>query len=187
MSPSSADRASAHELEAAFVAKAEEELRYADGVAEGGEAVPWSGDVFAEVFLVKGDPGPAEVAGGPALSGPDGQAARKALEALGFDPASVFASVARPEPDLEREALYARLRIQVETVDPYTVVALDRVAAEFVCAAFGLRAFRPGRPAHAHGRVFVAVDGLEESLADAGLKQRVWRQLKTLSPRPPSF
>ncbi len=175
------------ELRDAFASKAQAELEAANRVAQGADAVPWSGDVFAEVAVVKGDPGPAEAAGGAALSGPDGEAARKALEALGFDPASVFATVARPEPDIDEEVLGARLRMQVEAVDPYAVVALDRVAAQVAGIAFELGALRSGRLVRAHGRVFVAADGLEESLADEALKRRVWRQLKTLSPRPPSL
>ena len=187
MNPSDADRADVRELEVAYAAKVQQELTDADRMAPGADSSSSSGDVFADAFLVKGDPGPAEVAGGTALSGPDGEAARRALEALGFDPASVFATVARPEPDVDPEGLHARLRMQVEAVDPYAVVGLDRVATDLIREAFALSALRPGRQKHVHGRVFVAVDGLEASLSDVALKQRVWRQFRVLTPRPPSL
>ncbi|HSV94150.1 MAG TPA: hypothetical protein VLH81_13795, partial [Desulfobacterales bacterium] len=95
----------AEAIERAYRDKALAELAAADRLAPGSDIVASAGDPFAEVFLVKGEPGPAEDSGGEALSGPDGTAARKALAALGFDPASVFASVSRPEAGIEAESL----------------------------------------------------------------------------------
>ncbi len=175
------------ELDRLYRAKALAELAAADRLAPGSDAVRSGGDPFAEVFLVKGEPGPAEVSGGAALSGPDGEAARKALGALGFDPDSIFASVARPGAGIEPALLRERLVMQVEAVDPWVVLALDVVAAAEVSAAFNLGGLAFGRPVFAGGRQFVAVDGLEASLADPGAKRRVWQQLQVLEMRPPSL
>lgn len=174
-------------LQRIYTEKAHAELAAADRQAPGSDAVAWSGDVFATVALVKGEPGPAEVSGGAALSGPDGVAARKALAALGFDPESVFATVAIPETGVDRGLLRTRLVMQVEAVDPDVVVALDEVAAEEVRTAFGLDTFPPGAQAHAAGRTFVALEGLEASLADERAKRRVWRQMRAIEVRPPAL
>jgi len=174
-------------LEELFEAKALAELGRSDCLAPGTDTPRWSGDVFAEVVLVKGDAGPAEVAGGRALTGPDGQAAKKALEALGFDPKAVFATVARPDPDIDADLIRQRLRMQVEAVDPYAVVALDAVAAQEVAVALTLGSLPFGVQVSSGGRVFVAVDGLEASLDDEVARRRVWDQFRALEPRPKSF
>jgi hypothetical protein len=184
--PDTADRG-ATELETIYAAKALAELAAADRVAPGSDSVKWSGDLFAEVVLVKGEPGPAEVSGGVALSGPDGVAARKALEALGFEPDSVFATVARPEAGIDSALLRERLVMQIEAVDPTVIVALDESAATEVGAAFSLGALPYGTPVRAGGRLFVAVEGLEASLVDEQLKQRVWKQMQAIETRPPAL
>ncbi len=175
------------ELAAHYEAKVRAELGTADRTAPGSDAIPWSGDPFAVVALIKGDPGPAEVAGGTALSGPDGEAARKALAALGFDPSAIFATVARPETGIDSELLVKRLRLQIEAVDPQWVVALDAVAAGLLGDAYGLDGLGFGRPVDAKGRTLLALDGLEASLADDQAKERVWRQFRALVPRRPSL
>lgn len=174
-------------IEKLFAAKVRAELEESDRLAPGADVFRWSGDVFAEVVLVKGDPGPAEVAGGAALSGPDGEAARKALAALGFDPESAFATVARPEPSIGDALLRRRLKMQVETVDPYAVVALDSTAAREIALAFDLSSLPFGVEVFSDGRVFVSVDGLEASLGDESARRRVWNQFRALKPRPESF
>ena len=186
-SGSSADGPDDAGLVAIFSAKARAELELADRVAPGSDTVASAGDVFAAVMLVKGDPGPAEIAGGAALSGPDGEAARKALEAIGFGQEPVFATVARPEAGIEREQLEKRLRGQIEAIDPYAVIALDRVAAELLAEVARIERLAMGRPVRWMGRVLLAVDGLESSLVDDGAKRRVWNQLKGLAPRRPAL
>lgn len=175
------------EIAALYEAKVRAELGVADRIAPGSDTIPWSGDPFAVVALVKGDPGPAEVAGGDALSGPDGEAARKALAALGFDALAVFATIARPETGIDPALLAERLRRQIEAVDPQWVIALDGVAAEFLADAHGLEALPFGRLVEAGGRALLALDGLETSLADDRAKERVWRQFRVLAPRKPSL
>lgn len=172
----------------AFAEKARAELAAADALVPGSDLVAWSGALLARVALVKGLPGPAEAAGGPALSGPDGDAAEKALLALGWPECSWFATVSRSEPDADPQSIASRLRRQLEAVDPLVVVALDEIAAGDVAAAFELpQPLTPGRPAVFRGRRFVAVQGLEHSLGDPERKRAAWRQLQHAAPPGPVF
>jgi hypothetical protein len=166
------------ELRSLYEAKARQELRQADSLAPGADIVASTGELLCQVALVKGLPGPAEAGGGAALSGPDGAAADAAILALGYDPQAAFRLLSRPEPTLASAQRVARLRYALEAVDPTVVLALDADAAADVCEAFGLKRLPFGRAAKAEGRTFVAVDGLEASLADAGRKRRVWRQMQ---------
>jgi hypothetical protein len=151
-----------------FDAKARAELLQADASAPGSDVVPWSGAVLAEVALVKGLSGPAEVSGGAALSGPDGEAAGKALVALGWPDGSWFATVSRSEPDIDAARRAARLRLQLEAVDPLVVIALDETAAADVAEAFELpRPAAPGHPVTAYGRRLVTVQGLASAESGA--------------------
>ncbi len=163
-----------------YESKARAELAEADGLASGADVIASSGSLIAQVALVKGLPGPAEAAGGAALSGPDGVAADSALSALGYDHSAAFKTLSRPEPGLGREQRVTRLRYVLEAVDAFAIVALDAEAAEDVRDAFGIDRLAFGRPVRAAGRTIVAVDGLEASLADAERKRRVWRQLQSL-------
>jgi len=139
----------------------------------------WSGDPLARVMLVKGVPGPAERAGGEVLSGEDGEAARKALAALGLLEHGLFATLSRPAASDPR-ARVSRLLRQIEAVDPRVLVALDPVAAEDLGAALGIQ-LEVGRPQQHRGRVVLAVDDFAASLADEDRKRRVWLQLRTLA------
>lgn len=168
-------------------AKVAAELAAADAVAPGSDSVPWRGELLADVVVVKGLPGPAEAAGGAAMSGADGEAASRALEALGYDPALAFFTLSRPEPGLDDEARARRVRLQVEAVDPAAVIAVDAEAAEDLAAAFELSKLRFGAAERVAGRLLVAADGLEASLADERRKQLVWRQLKAAKAEAPVY
>jgi hypothetical protein len=174
-------------VRALFEARARAELEAADALAPGGDAVAWSGALFAEVAAVKGLAGPAEASGDAALSGADGDAADKALEALGWRAETLFRTLARPEPGIPAQQRAARLRRQLEAVDPKLVLALDAEAAEDVAAAFGIAVPAFGAEARVLGRRFVAVDGLEASLADPARKKRVWRQLQAAKVGGPVY
>jgi hypothetical protein len=167
--------------------RAAAELAAADALAPGSDSVRWSGSLVPQVALVKGNPGPAEASGDAALSGPDGTAAARALERLGYDPSQVFATLSRPEPGIDASARTARLRAQIEAVDAPLVIALDEVAAEDLAAAFGLDRLPFGVLESARGRRLMAIGGLEASLGDQALKQRVWRELSAARPLPPAF
>lgn len=175
------------ELRSIRDARAREELRAADALAPGSDRVAWRGAVSAPVAVVKGLPGPAEASGGAAMSGVDRTALDKALTALGWDRAEVFHTLSRPEPSMDRDSLEARIRLQLEAVDPRVVIALDDEAATDVAAAFGLDALKPGAPRRAYGRVLVALGGFEASLADDRRKRLVWSQLKAAAPPGPLY
>jgi len=168
------------ELRALYEAKARTELALADSLAAGSDVVASSGALLAQVALVKGLPGPAEAAGGAALSGADGAAADAALTTLGYEPSAAFRILSRPEPTLESSARVTRLRYALEAVDPAIVIALDAEAAEDVRVAFDLSRLPFGRPVKSGGRTILAVDGLEASLVDQARKRRVWRQMQAI-------
>ncbi len=168
-------------------ARATAELTAADRLAPGSDAVAWRGQLIAEVAVVKGLPGPAEASGGAAVSGADGDAVCKALEALGHDPSAAFFTLSRPEPGLDPAPRARRLRAQLEAVDARVVVALDSEAAEDVAACFSVAALVPGQASRVLGRRLIAAGGLEASLADESAKRAVWRNLKAAGPEGPSY
>lgn len=177
----------AAELRALYEAKVRAELAAADALAPGSDRVAARGELLATLALVKGLPGPAEASGGAALSGADGEAADKALAALGHDPARAFRVLSRPEPGLEPDRRSERLRLALEAVDPELVIALDAEAAEDLASAFGIAPLRFGEERIVLGRRLVAVDGLEASLADEKRKAAVWRQLQVARPLGPAY
>lgn len=168
-------------------ARAAAELAEADAIAPGSDTVAWRGSLLPAVAVVKGLPGPAEESGKAAVSGADGVAAVKALEALGFDGSQVFFTLSRPARDIDPAALVGRLRAQIEAVDAPVVVALDAQAAEDLAAAFDLPSLTFGVEARAAGRRLVAVDGLEASLGDTTAKRRIWEQIAAARPQESVF
>jgi hypothetical protein len=186
--PADTQRAkNAAEIRERFEERAVAELSLADAAAPGSDSVRWAGALLAEVALVKGLAGPAESSGGAALSGADGEAADKALEALGWDPATAFRTLSRPEPEVAPDLRAARLRMQIEAVDPALVLALDAEAAADTAEAFEIPLPKFGAVVHAAGRRIVAVDGLEASLSQPPRKTRVWRQLQAAKPDGPVY
>jgi len=168
-------------------ARVRAELDAADGLAPGSDAIRSRGALLPEIAVVKGLPGPAEVAGGQAVSGEDGEAVLKALARLGHNPEATFFTLSRPEPGLEEEKRRARLRLQLEAVDAPLILALDPEAAEDVARAFGLGVLPFGQVVEGCGRRFVALEGLEASLANESAKRRVWSQLSVARPLEASY
>lgn len=179
--------ARAERIRSEHEARARAELAHASSLAPGSDAGASSGALIAEVALVKGLAGPAEASGGAALSGPDGEAAEKALAALGWPTDAVFRMLSRPEPDTPVDTRVARLRAQLEAVDPLVVVALDAAAAEDLALAFGTSVVSPGKAVIAAGRRLVAVDDFEASLGDERRKRRAWEQLQAARPDGPVY
>lgn len=163
-----------------FEAKARAELRSADAALGVAVTIASAGDPLGAVVLAKGLPEAADRKARRVLAGPDGEAAGKALEALGLDPHAVWAVCTRPA-QADRSAYARRLELVVEAVDPRLVVALDDEAAEDLASAFGLKALAPGRPVSVRGRTLGAVGGLSASLADGKAKAKVWERLKALA------
>jgi len=174
-------------LRALHEARARAELTAADALAPGSDRVMWRGALLAQIAVVKGLPGPAEATGGAALSGADGVAVTKALEALGWDPATVFYTLSRPEAGMDRARAADRLRLQLEAVDPRAIVALDADAAADLAEAFGCEPLVPVTALRVLGRALVAVDGFEAALGDEKRKQAVWAQLKAAKPEGPVY
>jgi len=174
-------------VRAAFETRARAELAAADAAAPGSDVVAWRGALLAQVAVVKGLPGPSEASGNPAVSGPDGDAAVKALERLGWARDDVFFTLSRPEPGLAAEQRGDRLRLQIEAVDPELVLALDSEAADDVALAFGTPKPVWGTAVRVLGRRIVAVDGLEASLGDQARKARIWAQLRAATPEGPVY
>lgn len=178
----------ADKLRALHEARARAELAAADTLAPGSDRVAPRGALLAQIAAVKGLPGPAEASGKAALSGADGQALTKALEALGYSPDSVFFTLSRPEPGMDRERAADRLRLQLESVDPRVIIALDAEAAADIAEAFGCAAPVPGAaPLRVLGRRLIAVSGFEAALADPKAKQRVWAELKAAKVEGPVY
>jgi hypothetical protein len=169
---------SAAALQSAYGAKAAAEIEDAEVVLRSGSGVRGGGDPLATTVLLKGAAGPDDVALGRALAGADGEAARKALAALGHDAASVYAACTRAG-DASPQARARAVERLVEAVDPALVIALDAEAAEDLGAAFCVQV-RPNGPVSARGRILGAVGGLEASLADESEKARVWAQFKAI-------
>ncbi|HSQ21367.1 MAG TPA: hypothetical protein VLQ52_01015 [Coriobacteriia bacterium] len=174
--------AEARRLDALYRAKAIAEIAEADALVKGATEAASSGDEMADVLLVKGEPGPTDREARRVLAGPDGEAAEKALDALGLSRAR-YAMCSRVG-GADEATRARRLRLIVEAVDPRVIVALDARASADLAAAFEIDVPRPGVPVRVLGRDVVAIDGLEASLADERLKRRVWGQLQALRPAP---
>lgn len=168
------------DLAESYAAKVRAEMRAADLLLPGADVIPAAGSLTPVVLAVKGSPGPAELAGGSALSGADGEALRKALTALGFDAERLAAVVSRPTGDAEESRVTSRLRLLVSALDPDVVLALDVSAGADVAGALRTDVPLPGNPVRAGYRTMLVVDGLESSLADEQRKRRVWAQLRVL-------
>jgi len=166
-----------------FREKALAELALADRHLAAGKAGAWSGDPMAAVAIVKGVHGPAEASGGDVLSGPDGEAVARALGALGYS-GTVFATLSRTEPASPLDGGPARLREQIEAVEPDLVIALDGAAAEDLSLAFGCARLTPGRPERVSGRTLLALSGMEASLGDERQKAVVWAEFRSLLRDP---
>jgi len=178
---------SIEQLRALFEARAKDELRAADTLVPGADAVATRGALLARIALVKGLPGAAEAAGGAAVSGADGEALSKALESLGWEPGEAFYTLSRPVAGDGDERYARRLRAQIEAVDPGVVVALDGQAAADVSRAFGCETVRAGSPVRVLGRRIVALSGFEAGLGNDRLKRTAWSELKHAAPDGPVF
>ena len=154
------------------------ELDAADALGLGSDAIAGAGSLTPAVVVVKGTPGEADRSSGIALAGADGDAVRKALDALGVD-GPLFALCSRPATGGNPDAAARRLRLVIEALDPSLVVALDRTAATDVSAAYAVPELVFGMPVRVGGRMVLAVDDLERSLND-GRKAEVWQQFRGL-------
>jgi hypothetical protein len=170
-----------------FEARTRAEIAAADALAPGSDMVASRGALLAQVVVVKGFAGPAEASGGAALSGADGVAVVKAVEALGWNAGDIFFALSRPEPGIEAGRRADSLRLLLEAVDPKMVIALDSEARADVAEALGVARLPLGEGVRVLGRRVVAVDGFEASLCDPARKKRVWSQLQAAKAEGPVY
>ena len=148
------------------------------------EGVVMAGNAFSSVLLVKGEPGPAELAGDPLLSGADGKALRAALLKLGYAPEDWAAVDGYASPRLFRQA--------VAVLDPSTMIVCDERAAALVREAYAdeLCEFNslddamlvPGRVVKLSGMRVLNLGGFEAALSSSAQKQIMWARLKQIPP-----
>lgn len=175
------------ELRGLHAARTAAEMATADRLCPGSDVNGHGGEATARVLVIKGLPGPTEAAGGVALSGPDGDAVRKALSTLGWSSDDVFCALSAAIPECSDDKRARRLRAIVETVDPELVLLLDEVAGADFSLGYEIDPVTFGEEMRVHGRRVVAVDGLERSLGDEQSKRRVWNQLRVAGPPNPVY
>ncbi len=179
----------------ADVAAQVEEFR-AKALARFGDCV--FGDEFALVVAVKTAAADSEAAADAAggdngfLVEPAGEALRKSLESLGYDPEALLGVVVpaagTAAPAGAAPAIDARaLRQIVELVDPAAVVAMDANASAMLEAAFADARLRhdllqgsADTAAAVNGRTHVLLHDFEGSLDSIDAKRRAWAALRTL-------
>ena len=167
----------------AYVAKATAELG-----SLAGRGVRMAGNAFSHVAFAKGQLTEKDL--GSLLSGNDGQALRKSLQALGYAPEDwvAFAAVASDGSALDA----ATLRETVCALDPDTLVACDEAAADALREAYAEElAARPefedamltaGRVVQVLGMRVLNLGGFEEALSSPERKQLMWARLKQIAP-----
>ncbi len=147
----------------------------------------YCGDELASLIAIKGMPGQAELSGDPPFSGEDGLALDKSFGHLGWGFGSKstrtwFGILLSPKNTPQLSA--KDLKQICETVDPLTIVTLDKPAHIALKQAFtsAEKNISPdnflGKAINYQGRQFVGVDNFEAALLDVSEKQRVWAQLK---------
>jgi len=109
------------------------EIASADALVSGQPLVQSRGEVLACVLLVKGTPGPHDVAVGSVLAGPDGVAITKALDALDLSRLRYAVCSRTGTADITQRT--NRLHLIIAAIDPAVVIALDETAAQDVSAA----------------------------------------------------
>lgn len=173
-------RSEALRLDAVCRERAASEIASAEALARADGGVRGQGDVLAEILLLKGAPGPDDLRTRRALSGEDGVAIGKALDALGL-PKERFAFCTSASGSAAKSA--GRVRLLVEAVDPRIVVLLDPRAAADFARAFAVDVPSAGVVVRVLGRDVIALDDFAASLADEQAKRHVWRQLQALSAK----
>ena len=166
------------DVEAIYINRADDEL---ESLAE--EGFVTCGNVFCRVLLVKGRPGPAELAGGDLLGGPDGDALRAGLAKLGWDTGDLAGLATFLGREGFPQADPADLAVAVEVFDTECVVALDSPAARCLAHAWGLDAPLPaGKVERVFGRRVLTMGGFEAALASQEGKRDMWQRLRQIPP-----
>lgn len=150
-----------------------------------------AGNAFSAVLLLKGDLSKEERGGAELLSGPDGEALRKALNSLGYAPED-WACVSTVGPDGKKPLDPSLVRLAVTTLDPDTLVACDEPAAHAIREAyaeeladvpdFDEAMLTPGKMVRILGMRVMNLGGFAASLSDPHAKQLMWARLKRVPP-----
>ncbi|GEM_PF-171195 len=164
------------ERRAAYVAKTRMELEM---LAARGVVV--CGNAFSSVLIVKGELSADELAGGPLLAGPDGDALRKSLTALGYAPED-WAGLSALAADAKTPLTPGLFRTAVAALGPATVLICDDVAAATFCAAYAIQPLEPGVVTDVLGMRVLHLGGFAAGLADPQRKQWAWACLKRVPP-----
>ncbi|MDI6713208.1 MAG: hypothetical protein QMD96_08225 [Anaerosomatales bacterium] len=165
-----------------WLAKVAADVERAESVVGGSPRIASSSPAYCAALVVKGRLSREDEAAGRAFAGPDGEAVRKALAALGV-PGEPFLAVTRPtaKANEDLEAAARRICELAHAVEAEIVLALDPVAADDVARAFGLQELKPGEPVDVPGFRLLATNDFAAALADERAKRAVWRQLKALA------
>lgn len=170
----------AEQLRRLYAAKAEAELADADALV-GAPSPGWSGALLADVALIVSAPAADANATDGLLGRVAGEAAIKAMAALGVEADAITVIASRPTPDASEETVARRLELAVEAVDPAVVMALDPGAAADLAKAFGIAGSVAGRSVRVRGRVLGGVGDFAASLADMDAKRRVWAAMRSVA------
>lgn len=171
-----ASRTSGQNRRAAYVAKTRAEV-----AALAARGVVVCGNAFSSVLIVKGELSADELAGGPLLAGPDGDALRKALVRLGYAPED-WAGLSALVMDTGQALTPGLFRTAVAALGPSTVLLCDDVAAIAFCTAYGIEPLTPGVVTDVLGMRALDLGGFAASLDDPQRKQWAWACLKRVPP-----
>ncbi|MDR0459312.1 MAG: hypothetical protein LBG68_02460 [Coriobacteriales bacterium] len=158
-----------------------------------------AGSPGADVLLIKGLAGAAELAGKAVLSGKDGKALQAALTSLGWGTDNWCAIICSP-PDYPILSA-GQLHQLIEILDPLLIITLDASArqktqdalvessnsrqtadqAALLSLTTTPAAWRAGAEIYLMGRHLLALDDFESSLENNSSKQRVWAELKQIA------
>lgn len=148
-----------------------------------------AGNAYASVLFLKGTMDPADAQG--LLSGPDGQALRAALSALGYDP-SDWCGLATVDSSGQTLAPQT-LRLAITTLDPTTLIILDDAASDLARETYASELaelsdvasalLTPGVVVNLNGVRTIALGGFSASLSSPQQKQVMWSRLKSVPPQ----
>jgi uracil-DNA glycosylase family 4 len=148
-----------------------------------------SGHPQADVFMIKYQPGPAEVEEGVAFYGRAGSALMKSLKRLQIDPLDVYGTLCVKcpvhDPTLAEQACIERLLEELAIVQPKIVVVMGEdaltvvndleipLAREIEPVPGAIQQLTPSMDA-------LYVPNIDEALDEEGAKRTFWRAFKAL-------
>lgn len=154
------------------------------------DGVNLAGQAFSPLLILKGNLSDAEKNGAELLSGPDGEALRAALDALGYPPeawctaATMQSSGAPLSGDL--------LRLTVTSLQPNTLIICDEEAARIVREAYAeelqllenpaASTLEAGELVHVMGIRMLNLGGFADALSNQEQKRIMWVRLKQIPP-----